>query len=74
MIEMTMTDFMILAVGLSIVLVGFLRLISKFRRDSTRRRHKRKIFYCNVCVKYFEDDSDEKYVVCPGCGRLIKRN
>ena len=73
MIEMGIVDLMMWVVGLTLVTIGLLRLLSKLRRETSRSSQRKSILYCNVCVKYFSDESDKKWVDCPKCGRPIRK-
>ena len=65
MIEMTITDLLVWGVGITIIMIGLLRLLSKLRREAVRKRHKKSILYCNVCVHYFPDESEGNHIDCP---------
>ena len=73
MIEMGMTDLLVWGIGLTLLLIGLLRILSKLRREAGRSRQKRRILFCNICVKYFVDDSDDQHVCCPKCERMVTR-
>lgn len=73
MIEITLQDLMLWSISISLIVIGLLRIFSKFRRWVKRKSQRKNIVYCNVCVSYFHDDSEEKYVKCPSCKREMTR-
>lgn len=73
MMELSMEDFMIAILSVAILLIGFLRIVSKWRRDHTRSKQRKGIFYCNVCVQYIPGEASDKEVSCPCCERRIPR-
>ena len=66
-------DLMIWVLGISIIGIGLLRILSRWRQKSSDSRQRKDVIYCNVCVKYSQDNSGDKIVCCSGCGRELVR-
>lgn len=73
MIEMTLQHLMIWILVIVTFLLGVSHILSWLRQKMTAIKHKRNTLYCNVCVRYFYLENEEKYVNCPQCQRRITR-
>ena len=73
MIAIDLIDVLVWGVGLAIIMIGCIRLLSAIVKKMTANRQSKDILFCNVCVKYFVDKSDEKHAECPTCGRASRR-
>ncbi len=73
MIELTMEELILWAVGVPLLAIGFYCGWAGFRRRVMIRRRKAHILTCRVCGQLYRDCSYDREVKCPECGRMNER-
>ena len=68
MIELSLTELALAAVGLSMVLVVFFAWVSRWSHANAERRSLRQRCVCRLCLAVFESPPHQREVVCPECG------
>ena len=73
MIEGTIVDLLVWVVAIAMLMIGAVRIITFFVTKVDHNKRKDRVIYCNVCVSYFNDSSEQDYVKCPTCERNCRR-
>ena len=73
MLEISFEDLAISVLVFSMLVLGFLLVGRNSTDRQQRRRTLRSIISCDVCGHLFKDNSGEKIVDCPECGRANQR-
>ncbi len=73
MLEISFQDLAISTLVFSMLILGFLLIGRNSTERQVRRRSARSIMTCDVCGHLFIDNSAEKLVDCPECGRSNQR-
>lgn len=73
MLEISFDDFAITVLALSFLVLLILLLSCNSISRQNRRRALRRIMTCSICGHIYSDESSEKIVDCPACGRANQR-
>ena len=71
--ELTLTEFVCLALGGSLALVLFAALLSRFFHSRGERHALARRVICRLCLHAFEDSSLSPIVTCPACRASTER-
>lgn len=71
--ELTLTEFVRLALGGSLALVLLAALLSRFSHARTERQALARRVICRLCLHAFEDSSHSPTVACPVCHAITDR-
>ncbi|KAB2641965.1 MAG: hypothetical protein DVB25_00125 [Verrucomicrobia bacterium] len=71
--ELTLIEFVRLALAGSLTLVLLSALISRFFHARSKRQAMARRVICRLCLHAFEDSSHGSTVVCPACGATTAR-
>ena len=71
--ELTLTEFVYLALGASLALVLFAALLSRFLHSRNERQALARRIICRLCLHAFEDSSLSSVVTCPACRASTER-
>lgn len=69
MIELSMEDFILWMIGAPLVAIGLVSLLAGMRRRSRKRTLHKQIVRCRICGHMYKDQTRERIVECPECGR-----
>ena len=72
-IEISFDDLAITVLVLTFLSLLFLMVSYNSTRRQMRRRSLRRIMTCNICGHVYSDESGDKIVDCPECGRANQR-
>jgi hypothetical protein len=73
MIELSLSEYCVAAILLTIVFVALFSWISKFAHRNAEKRGKRQRFFCNLCLHVWQKDDGNNILPCPKCGRDCQR-
>lgn len=73
MLEISFQDLALSVLTFSFLSLGFLLVGRNSAARQIRRRSLRSILTCDVCGHVFKDNSSDKIVDCPECGRANQR-
>lgn len=73
MIELTLEDFILWAIGVPLVGIAVYTVFVGLSRRSHIRAAKNQVITCRVCGHIYQDRSREKSPPCPQCGRANDR-
>ena len=73
MLEISFSDLVITVLVLSFLGLLFLMVSYNSSQRQVRRRALRGIVTCSICSHVFSDESGDKIVDCPECGRANQR-
>lgn len=73
MLEISFEDFIITVLALSLLVLLILLLSCNSTYRQSRRKALRRIITCSVCGHVYSDESGDKIVDCPECGRANQR-
>ena len=71
--DLTLAEFVRLALGGSLGLVLLAALLSRFFHDRCERQALARRVICRLCLHAFEDSSQGATVQCPACGAMTER-
>jgi len=71
--ELTITEFVLWALGGSAGLVLCCALLSRFLHRRAERKGLARRVICRLCLHAFEDSSRDQVVKCPVCGALTEK-
>jgi hypothetical protein len=71
--ELTITDFVLWALGGSSGLMLVCALLSRYLHARTEHRALARRVICRLCLHAFEDSSRDVIVTCPACGTLTEK-
>jgi Zn finger protein HypA/HybF involved in hydrogenase expression len=71
--ELTLTEFVLLAMFATFVAVPCFAVISRTLHARTEARSLKRRFICRLCLHAYEDSGREKYMPCPRCGAANER-
>jgi hypothetical protein len=73
MIELSLSEYCLSAILLSIVFVALFGWISRFAHRNAESRGIRRRFSCELCLHVWQQEGDNKIEPCPKCGRDCQR-
>ncbi len=73
MIELTLTELAVWALGGSMVVVTLFAWISRWSNRNAERRSLRRRLCCRLCLHVFEDPGHHRVCRCPQCGADTER-
>lgn len=73
MIELTLEELAVAAIGASLAVVVAAVWVAGWADGNARRRSVRWRVVCRLCRHVFEDRSGERRVTCPQCGAENRR-
>lgn len=73
MLEISFEDLALTVLALSFLLLMLLLASWNSRFRQKRRRTLRSIVTCDICGHLYHDESGEKIIDCPQCGRANQR-
>jgi len=71
--ELSLTEFVRLALGGSLALVLLAALLSRFFHARTERQALARRVICRLCLHAFEDSSHSSTVECPACHAITEK-
>ena len=73
MIDMTMEDFLLWAIGVPLVGIAFVTMIGGMRKRARKRSLRQEIVLCRICGHVYQDKTREKFPECPECESVNER-
>ena len=74
MIELSLEELALLAVGGAMVLAVFFTWISRWSAANAERRSLKRRRSCRLCLSVFESDPRDESGRCPACGAAVDRD
>lgn len=71
--DFSLPEFVLWALVVPMILVGFFTLISRLSQRAGERRAVKGRIVCRLCLHAFEDHGSASLPECPGCGALNER-
>jgi len=71
--DLTLTDFVLLVVLGTCVLVTLFTVVSRTLHARAEARSLTSRFICRLCMHAYEDHGHSRVVACPRCGALNER-
>ncbi len=74
MIELSIEEFLLSAVSISLLILALLSLAGYLFGGSNEGNFvSKKVLRCSVCGTVYADNREERYPVCPNCNRPNRR-
>ena len=71
--DFSLSEFVLWALVVPMILVGFFTLISRLSHRAGERRAVKGRIVCRLCLHAFEDHGSASLPECPGCGAQNER-
>jgi predicted Zn-ribbon and HTH transcriptional regulator len=70
MIQVTLTNLMLLGMAIGVVMLGIIWLIAVWKERYGERRIRQDLVCCRICGHVYENAEKRRLSACPQCGSL----